>query len=67
MPKIKMKTKKAVRKRFNITAKGKVMRRRAFHRHLLTDRGSKRKRSLRGTQLLSAVEARRVKSCLPYG
>ncbi|MDD5086054.1 MAG: 50S ribosomal protein L35 [Candidatus Omnitrophica bacterium] len=67
MAKINRKTKKAVRKRFRITGKGKVLKSHAFHRHLLTDRSSGRKRRLRGTGPLSAVEARRVKTCLPYG
>lgn len=44
MPKIK--TRKAVKARFKVTATGKLVRNRPGRRHLLTKKSSKRKRSL---------------------
>lgn len=43
----KMKTKKAVKARFKVTATGKLMMNRAGRRHILTKKSSKRKRHLR--------------------
>ena len=63
----KLKTKKAVRKRFKLTAGGKVLKPQSFRRHLLGDKSSSRKRRLRRAQLVDAVDAKRVKRCLPYG
>jgi large subunit ribosomal protein L35 len=42
-----MKTKKAVKARFKVTATGKLMMNRAGRRHILTKKSSKRKRHLR--------------------
>jgi large subunit ribosomal protein L35 len=43
----KMKTRKSVRKRFTITATGKLKRRQAGKKHLLSHKTGKRKRQLR--------------------
>ncbi len=43
----KMKTHKGAKKRFSITAKGKVRRLKAYKSHILTKKTSKRKRQLR--------------------
>jgi large subunit ribosomal protein L35 len=43
-----MKTRKSLRKRFRITATGKLKRRQAGHKHLLSHKSPKRKRQLRG-------------------
>jgi len=43
----KQKTNKSVKKRFKITASGKIKRHKANKRHLLAGRTSKRKRQLR--------------------
>ena len=48
----KMKTKKAVKKRFKLTATGKLKRNRAGRRHILTKKTSKRKRHLRKQALV---------------
>ena len=40
----KMKTKSAAKKRFKLTAAGKVLRRRAFRTHLLEHKSAKRRR-----------------------
>lgn len=45
MPKVK--TNSGAKKRFKVTATGKIKRRRAFHSHLLTKKSKKRKRHLR--------------------
>jgi len=43
----KMKTHKGAKKRFSVTAKGKVRRMKAYKSHILTKKTSKRKRNLR--------------------
>ncbi len=43
----KMKTHKSIRKRFRVTAKGKLKRRQAGKKHLLSHKSGKRKRQLR--------------------
>jgi large subunit ribosomal protein L35 len=45
----KMKTHKGAKKRFRVTATGKVKRRQAGKKHLLSHKTGKRKRHLRGT------------------
>ena len=50
MPKIK--TKSSAKKRFTLTASGKVKRKKAFRRHILTKKSPKNKRQLRGTTLV---------------
>jgi len=63
----KMKTKKGAAKRFRISARGKVKRSRAFKRHILTSKSTKRKRHLDMEALISPADARRVRVMLPYG
>ena len=63
----KLKTRKSVAKRFKITKKGKVKRQRAFRRHLLGWKSSKRKRKLRRSALASGADVQRIKKMLPYG
>lgn len=63
MPKIK--TKKGVKKRFKVTAGGKVTYRRAGKSHLLTSKSRKRKRNLRTTGTLRGKDARNIKKLLP--
>jgi large subunit ribosomal protein L35 len=43
----KMKTHKSIRKRFKVTASGKLKRRQAGKKHLLSHKSGKRKRQLR--------------------
>ncbi len=45
----KMKTHKGSKKRFRVTANGKLKRRQAGKKHLLSHKTGKRKRHLRGT------------------
>ncbi len=63
----KMKTKKGAAKRFRTTASGKVKRSRAFKRHILTTKSTKRKRHLDMESLVDATDMGRIRDMLPYG
>ena len=60
------KTKKAVAKRFKLTAKGKLKRAQAGKRHLAASKNRKRKRQLSGTEYVSDSDTKRMKVCLPF-
>jgi large subunit ribosomal protein L35 len=60
----KMKTNRSAAKRFRLTARGKIRRNQAFVRHILTKKTRKRKRNLRSTTLVAAVDAPRIKRIL---
>ena len=62
----KLKTKSSAKKRFRLTATGKVRAGVAFKRHNLRKRSQKMKRKARGTVLLSDAYSRIVKSYMPY-
>ncbi|MBT3660475.1 MAG: 50S ribosomal protein L35 [Rhodospirillaceae bacterium] len=61
----KMKTKSSAKKRFRLTASGKVRANPSGKQHFLRRRSQKMKRSTRGTMILSRADARLVKACLP--
>ncbi|MHC8508704.1 MAG: 50S ribosomal protein L35 [Rhodospirillales bacterium] len=63
----KMKTKASAKKRFRLTASGRVRANAACKRHMLRRRPQKMKRQSRGTMILSPQDARIVKSYMPYG
>jgi large subunit ribosomal protein L35 len=63
----KMKTKSGAKKRFKLTASGKVRAGQAGKRHGMIKRTNKQIRNLRGTDVLSKQDARIVKKFLPYG
>jgi large subunit ribosomal protein L35 len=63
----KMKTKASVKKRFKITATGKVLAGPGNKRHGLINRPQKMKRQNRGSQTLTPMDARTVKQWTPYG
>ena len=63
----KLKTRKAVAKRFSITKKGKVKRTRAGRRHILTKKSRSKKRHLRKMTLTSKAFFKKIKKQLPYG
>ena len=63
----KMKTNRAAAKRFKITKSGRIKYNRANRRHILTKKSSKRKRQLRGGDLLAAGDAGLVRRMLPNG
>ena len=48
----KMKTKRAAAKRFKVTGTGKIKRFKAYKRHILTKKSTKRKRDLRQSTIL---------------
>ena len=61
----KMKTHKGAKKRFSITASGKVRRLKAYKSHILTKKTSKRKRNLRRpTTVKTNGEAKNLKRLL---
>jgi len=62
----KLKTKSSAKKRFRLTATGKVRGNVACKSHFLRRRPQKMKRKARGTMVLAAPDARIVKSYLPY-
>lgn len=63
----KMKTKSGVKKRFRLTATGKVRRNQAGKRHNLMKRSNKQIRNLRGSTIASDSDAKIIKKFLPYG
>jgi len=62
----KMKTKSSAKKRFKVTATGKVLAAQAGKRHGMIKRTTKFIRDARGTTTLSAPDAKIVKSYMPY-
>jgi large subunit ribosomal protein L35 len=69
MPKAiaRSKTKKAVRKRFKITAGGKILRSQASRRHLMSAKNAKRKRHLSKMARVHKTDEARIKMNLPFG
>ena len=63
----KMKTKSSVKKRFKLTATGKVKVQQAGKRHGMIKRSNKFIRDARGMTVLSDPDAKIVKKFLPYG
>jgi large subunit ribosomal protein L35 len=63
----KMKTKSAAKKRFKITATGKVLSQAAGKRHGMIKRTKKQISDLRGTTVLCESDAGIVRQFLPYG
>ncbi len=63
----KMKTKSGAKKRFKITASGKVKTAQVGKRHRLMNNSPKRTRNLRGTAVLATPDAKRAKKWMPYG
>jgi len=53
----KMKTKKAVKARFKVTATGKLLQGRPGKRHILTKKSSKRKRQLRKQSVVNKTQS----------
>ena len=59
-----MKTKSAAKKRFTFTGTGKIKRKHAYHRHILTKKETTQKRNLDHTALVSVDDEKRVKRML---
>ena len=64
MPKIK--TKRAAAKRFKLTGNGKLKRNKAYKRHILTKKTTKRKRNLRKPAITDETNVKNMKKILPY-
>ena len=62
----KLKTNRAAAKRFRATASGKYKRGNSHKRHILTKKSSKRKRQLRGGDMVVAQDHGRVKQMSPW-
>ena len=63
----KLKTKSGVKKRFKITASGKVKHGVAGKRHRLINHNAKYIRQNRGTKVIAEPSARTIKLWAPYG
>ncbi len=63
----KLKTRRAAAKRFTMTSKGKLKRRKGFLRHILSNKTSKQKRHLRRATLVSKADVKSIKRLLPNG
>lgn len=64
MPKIKSHS--GVKKRFQRTGSGKIARRKAGRRHLLTSKASNRKRRLTGNVIVDPTMTLPIKRLMPY-
>ena len=62
----KMKTKSGAKKRFKVTAGGKVKAKQAGKNHGMIKRTNKFIRNARGTTVLAEADAKIVKQFLPY-
>ncbi len=62
----KMKTNRGAAKRFSKTGSGKIKRKRAYLRHILSNKTTKQKRGLRKGGLVSVVDAPQIRAILPY-
>jgi large subunit ribosomal protein L35 len=60
----KQKTHKGAAKRFKVTGTGKVKRKKAYGRHILTKKSRKRKRRLRKASLVSTADLGQVRAML---
>lgn len=62
----KLKTNSGAKKRFKVTATGKLKRAKGWKSHLLESKSPKRKRSLRKATYVSDSDAKRFARLLPY-
>jgi large subunit ribosomal protein L35 len=63
----KLKTKSGAKKRFKITASGRVKAGVAGKRHRLISHSAKYIRQHRGTKVMAEADTKNIKSWLPYG
>lgn len=63
----KLKTNRSAAKRIKTTGTGKLKRRQAGKRHLLTSKSASRKRNLRGSVAVPKESERTIHRLLPYG
>ena len=62
----KMKSNSGAKKRFRVTGSGKIKRKKAFKRHILTKKSSKTKRKLTESTLVAEADAPRMRKLIPY-
>ena len=62
----KLKTKRAAAKRFKKTGTGELKRNKAYKRHILTKKSTKRKRNLRQATVCDQANVKTMKKILPY-
>jgi large subunit ribosomal protein L35 len=62
----KLKTQKGAAKRFKKTGTGKIKRGHAFKRHILTSKGTKRKRQLDTDTMVDKADMHKVARMIPY-
>lgn len=62
----KLKSHSGTKKRFKVTGTGKVMKKKAGLRHLLTAKSQGRKRGLRKSSEVNSANLGAVKSMMPY-
>ena len=66
MPKIKMKSNSSAKKRFKLTATGRIKRKKAYLRHNLTSKTVSAKRKLRRGGYIAKTQEHQIKAMLPY-
>ena len=66
MAKMKLKTLSGAKKRFKMTASGKIKRNASKRRHILTKKTTKRKRNLRKGAYADKTCTAAIKKLLPY-
>ena len=62
----KLKTHRGAAKRFKKTSRGKFLRSKAFKQHILTSKSSKRKRQMRGTEIVAKADQKKLARMMPY-
>lgn len=64
MNKNKQKTKKAAKKRFTLTSKGKILRKGGLSSHLKQHKSARRLRSQKEPKLVAAADVKKIKQLL---
>jgi large subunit ribosomal protein L35 len=62
----KLKSHRGAAKRFKKTGTGKFLRAKAFKRHILTSKPTRRKRHMRGTEVVNPADVSKLRRMLPY-
>ena len=63
----KLKTKKAISKRFRVTKNKKIVANRANRRHMMADKTPKKRRQLRRPLSVSVTNMENMRRAMPYG
>ena len=61
-----MKTNRSAAKRFKLSGNGKLIRNKAYKRHILTKKSTKRKRNLRQPAVTEATNVKNMKKIRPH-